>query len=259
MPNHTIITVDADNFEQHGLFCVKNKKHPGYLAKRDWLQQRFAEGLRLKLLLIKDKQAGFLEYIPAEFTWRVVEAREYFVIHCLWVNTHQFGVSGLASVLLQDCERDAITKDANGIAVVTSDGPWMADKRVYLKNGFRHVDETAPHFQLLAKTFRDTPLPAFPKNWQERLAAIRGLQLLYTQQCPFIGKAVLALPPVAEQHGVTLKLMEMPDAATARKQMPSPYGMFNLVHDGRLLADHPISATRFRNILQKNLNLKLGN
>jgi len=34
-----------------------------------------------------------------------------------------------------------------------------------------------------------------------------------------------------------------------------PYGMINLVYKGQLLADHPISATRFRNILQKDLGL----
>jgi len=32
---------------------------------------------------------------------------------------------------------------------------------------------------------------------------------------------------------------------------PSPYGIFNIVYDGRLIADHPISKTRFRNIIKQ--------
>ncbi|MGI9519081.1 MAG: hypothetical protein ACR2NP_18665, partial [Pirellulaceae bacterium] len=96
--------------------------------------------------------------------------------------------------------------------------------------------------------------PSFPDNWDERLRKHRGLKLLYTNQCPYIGKAVHELPPVAEKHGVKLKLVQLKNAAQARAQLASPYGMINLVYKGRLLADHPISATRFRNILQKELD-----
>jgi hypothetical protein len=70
-----------------------------------------------------------------------------------------------------------------------------------------------------------------------------------------MAKAVEELPPVAEQHGVRLKLLNLKSAAQARQQLASPYGMVNLVYKGKLLVDHPISATRFRNILQKDLGL----
>jgi hypothetical protein len=63
MADYNIITVDSGNVEELGFFCVKNKKHPGYIAKLSWLQQRFEEGMRIKLILTIDgKQAGFLEY-----------------------------------------------------------------------------------------------------------------------------------------------------------------------------------------------------
>ena len=32
---------------------------------------------------------------------------------------------------------------------------------------------------------------------------------------------------------------------------PTPYAVFALIYDGRLLADHQISRTRFRNIMDK--------
>lgn len=257
MTNFRIVSVDAGNVDEFGFFCVRNKEHPGYSAKLSWLQKQFKDGLRIKLLLTSDgKQAGFLEYIPGEHSWRVVDAPGYLMIHCLWVASSKFPYKGLAGILLDDCVKDARASGKEGVAVVTSDGPWMAHKGVYVKDGFKQVDEAKPYYQLLVKQTGKGSLPAFPKNWNQRLKRFQGLQLIYTNQCPFIGKAVNELPPVAEKHGIGLELVELKTAAEARKRMPSPYGMMNLVYNGQLLADHPISATRFKNILQKTLKLK---
>jgi hypothetical protein len=57
---------------------------------------------------------------------------------------------------------------------------------------------------------------------------------------------------VAEQAGIDLKVKEILTAEEAR-QSPSGYGVFSLLHDGKLLADHYISATRFKNILKMEL------
>lgn len=252
----SIITVDADNVEDLGFFCVKNKKHPGYITKITWLQNRFEEGMRIKLILTKGgKQAGFLEYIPGEYTWRVIHAPDWLVIHCIWVNSNKFPFEGMASALLNDCIKDAKSSGKEGVAVVTSDSSWMASKDVFIRNGFEQVDEAPPHFQLLAKRIEGELLPAFPQDWSERLSQYHDLQLIYTNQCPYIGKAIAELPLVAEQHGIQLHLIELNNAKEARKRMPSPYGVISLVYQNRLLADHPISATRFRNILQKELKL----
>jgi hypothetical protein len=258
MADYNVITVDSGNVEELGFFCVKNKKHPGYIAKLFWLQQRFEEGMRIKLILTSDgKQAGFLEYIPGEYTWRVINAPGYLVIHCIWVNSNQFPYKGMASALLKDCMKDAKSSGKEGVAVVTSDGTWMVSKDVFIKNGFEQVDEAQLHFQLLINRTGKGPLPVFPRNWDERLKQYRDLQLIYTNQCPFIGKAVEELPPVAEKYGIRLNLVELRNAAEAREKMPSPYGMINLVYNGQLLADHPISATRFKNILQRELKLEM--
>ena len=48
MSDLTIISVDNDNVAELGFFCVKNKKHVGYIAKLAWLHDRFKEGLRIK-------------------------------------------------------------------------------------------------------------------------------------------------------------------------------------------------------------------
>jgi N-acetylglutamate synthase-like GNAT family acetyltransferase len=257
MSDFSIISVDANNVEEFGFFCVKNIKHAGYIAKLSWLHQRFKEGMRIKLVITREgKQAGFLEYIPGEYTWRVVHAPDYLVIHCLWVNSNKYPYTGMASALLQDCIHDAQASGKTGVAVVTSDGPWMASKAVFLKNGFEQISAAPPHFQLLVKRTGLGPLPTFPPNWPERLRQFEDLWLIYTNQCPYIGKAIAELPPVAEQHGLLLQMIEVTESVEARERMPSPYGVISLGYHGQLLADHPISATRFRNILQRELNLR---
>lgn len=257
MDNYNIITVDSGNVEELGFFCVKNKKHPGYVAKLSWLKRRFKEGMRIKLICTNEgRNAGFLEYIPGEHTWRAVNAPDYLVIHCIWVASNKFPYKGMASALLDNCVVDAVASGRRGVAVVTSDGPWMAGKEVFIKNGFEQVDEAQPYFQLLVKPIKKGAMPEFPRDWGKRLGQYDGLQLVYTNQCPYIGKAVEELPPVAERYGIRLGLVELKNAAEARKKMPCPYGVISLVYDGRLLTDHPISATRFKNILEKDLNLK---
>lgn len=257
MMDFSIVTVNADNVDELGFFCVKNKKHSGYTAKRSWLDQRFEEGMRIKLLLTAEgEQVGFLECIPGQHTWRVIYAPDHLVIHCIWVRSRKTPLRGMAPALLDSCLEDVASAGKDGLAVVTGDGPWMAGRAVFLKNGFKQVDEAPPRFQLLVRQTGRGPLPTFPSNWDERLSQYHDLQLLYTNQCPYIGKAVAELPQVAERHGTRLHLMEMGNSAEARRKMPSAYGVFSLVYQGRLLADHPISATRFRNILQKDLKLQ---
>jgi len=41
MTGYNIITVNSDNVEEFGFFCVKNKKHRDYIAKLKWLHHRF--------------------------------------------------------------------------------------------------------------------------------------------------------------------------------------------------------------------------
>jgi len=46
-----IKTVNADNVNESGFFCYMSKrKEPGYKQKRDWLEARFAEGMKIKIL-----------------------------------------------------------------------------------------------------------------------------------------------------------------------------------------------------------------
>jgi hypothetical protein len=61
-----IKTVDAGNVDETGFFCYMSKRRePGYKQKRDWLEVRFAEGLKIKIIHeTGGRDTAFIEYIP---------------------------------------------------------------------------------------------------------------------------------------------------------------------------------------------------
>jgi len=78
--------VGPENLARCGIGCLSSPKNQGYLPKVEWLRKRFAEGLRI--LLFRDgagRPLAFLEYVPGEFAWRRVDARDWLFVHCLWV------------------------------------------------------------------------------------------------------------------------------------------------------------------------------
>ena len=89
-------------------------------------------------------------------------------------------------------------------------------------------------------------------DWESQQAAYQGWHLLYADQCPWHQKAVDVLMEAAKAHDLDLQVhrIETPDAA---RNAPSGFGVFSLLYNGKLLADHYISATRFQNILRKEL------
>ena len=55
-----IVSVDADNVDEEGFFCYKSKpKSEGYRRKLDWLEQRFSEGLKIKIVYEGKRSVGF--------------------------------------------------------------------------------------------------------------------------------------------------------------------------------------------------------
>jgi hypothetical protein len=80
----------------------------------------------------------------------------------------------------------------------------------------------------------------------------KGWNLVYADQCPWHKKAVFALYDTAMDFGIDLKIKKLTSSKQPKKA-PSGFGTFSLLGDGRLLEDHYISATRFKNILRKEL------
>ena len=238
---YEIISVDADNVDQHGFFCYMSKrKAPGYNQKCAWLAERFAEGLKLHMVHeIGGRNVGFIEYIPGEFAWRAVHAPGYLVIHCLWVVGKGKG-KGYGAHLIQICLDDARAQGKHGVVMVASDGVWLAKKDIFLQQGFVEVAQAAPSFRLLAYRFDDAaPLPTFPADWEARQARFgAGLTVIRTPQCPYIEDATNTALEFAAEKALPARVVTFQSAQELQENSPSPYGVFGIVLDSQLLTYH---------------------
>ncbi|MBM4464438.1 MAG: GNAT family N-acetyltransferase [Chloroflexi bacterium] len=243
-----MITVNADNVDKQGFFCYMSKrKTPGYRQKRDWLAARFAEGLKLHMIHeIGGRTVGFIEYIPGEYAWRAVQAPDYLLIHCLWVVGKGKG-KGYGAHLIQTCLDDARAQGKHGVVTVATERVWMAKKDIFLKHGFVDVAQAPPSFHLLVYRFDDAaPLPAFPTDWEARQARFgAGLTVIRTPQCPYVEDATNIALEFAAEKGIPSQVVTFQSAQELQANSPSPYGVFGIVLDGRLLTYHYLQRKDF--------------
>lgn len=256
MNDLSIINTTPDNIQQFGMCGYKNTKNEGYLKKLDWTCDRFKEGMRYKILLSEEKGAiGGIEYLPGENAWRPVEASGYMFIHCIYIMKKDAKGRGYGKKLVQACLDDAEASGMKGVAVVTRKGSWMAGKELFLSMDFETVDKTRPDFELLVFKFdQDIPSPAFTTGFEDRLQEFKtGLHIFTSHQCPYTTKATTEISEAAiNEFKVTPNIIHLQTAEQAR-QAPFPFGTFGIVLNGKVVADHPVSQTRFRNIMKKEL------
>ena len=244
-----IVTVDGSNVHESGFFCYKSKpKSEGYRKKLDWLEQRFAEGMRIKILYENERSVGFVEAIPGEHTWRAVHAPGYLVIHCLWV-VGRGKVKGYGSRLLAECVADARQMKKLGVVMVSSRGNWLAHERIFIKNGFEVVGTAPPAFSLLVKRVQPGPDPAFPEDWDERARAYGpGATVVYADQCPYMPDAVRHAVEAFAARGIDARAVKLESSAEVRARSPSAYGVFGIVYNGQLLTYHYLGKPELRRL-----------
>ncbi len=248
-----IISVNSENVSEYPPVCFLNPKNEGYLIKIEWLKKRFSEGLKIKLLYLEEesKCIGFIEYVPGEYAWRAVDAKEYMFTHCIWISPNKNKRKGYGSLLVKECIKDAKTEGKYGVAAITSEGPFMAGKDLFLKNGFRSVAQAKPSFELMVKTLKKGPLPKF-RDSEKQLGKYKGLNIIYSNQCPWVARFINEIDEIVKKKKLKLKIIELKNAKEAQNA-PSIYATFNLVYNGKLLVDHYISNTRFLNIINKEI------
>jgi hypothetical protein len=249
-----VVVLTPENYVEFGCPCFLNPKHVGHLKKLEWLKDRFVEGFTVKLLFVENEKrpVGFIEYVPSEYAWRAVDAKNYLFIHCIWINPNKNKEKGYGSFLVNECVIDAKKQGKTGVAVITSEGPHMASNDLFVKNGFEIV-EKADRFELLVKQFQKGVLPKF-RNWEKQLAQYKGFNLVYSNQCPWVARSITELSGIAKEKNLELKITELTNAKEAQNA-PSIYATFTLIYDGKIFADHYLSNTRFLNILKKELKL----
>jgi predicted N-acetyltransferase YhbS len=251
MTDYEIVDTNAENISSCSFCGYKDANNLGHRRKTDWLNERYAEGLRFKVLRSRRVgDIGMIEYALGNHAWRPVEAEGYLVIHCLMVNGKHKG-KGLGTLLLDSCLRDARKSQYRGVAVVTSSDSFMARSDFFIKAGFVSVECSPPYELLVKKLKRAAPDPRFIVQ-RERLLKRhkKGLTILAADQCPMVPKCVADIAKMSRALGLEPKVVRV-RSAKASRELPTPYGMFSILYDGKLIADRPVSATRFWYIMRK--------
>jgi len=257
MDDIQILDLTPDNIADYGVCGYKDvKKHLELRKKIEWFKEYYPKGLRIKALVSKQGgYQGMLEYIPGKFAHRPVDAEGYMFIHCIFVGfKKEFKGKGYASALIDECIKEAKNANMQGVAVVTRKGSFMAKKDIFVKKGFVIVDQAEPDFELLVLKFN--PNAANPKfrNMKIHLEKYRkGLFIIRSVQCPYTEKNVNAILESAKaKFDLKANLIDLQDSNEVQ-QSPCAFGTFCIIYDGEIISHHPISNTRFENIMKKKI------
>ena len=253
-----IFDLTPENIADYGICGYKDaKKHLELRRKIDWIKKYYPKGLRIKALLSKKYgYQGMLEYIPGEYAHRPVDAKGYMFIHCIFVGfKKELKGKGYASSLIEECIKDARELKMLGVAVVTRKGSFMAKKDIFIKKGFFEVDKAKPDFRLMVLKFDSkSPNPKFHDLTKNLEKYENGLHILRSFQCPYTEKNVNAMLKSAIcEFGLKANLVDLEDVVDVQNS-PCAFGSFCIIFNGEIISHHPISNTRFRNIMKKKIN-----
>jgi hypothetical protein len=253
-----IVDITPGNIADYGVCGYKDlHKHLELRKKIDWFNKYYPLGLRIKAVVSKSGgYQGMLEYIPGKYAHRPVDADGYLFIHCIFVGfKKEFKGRGFASALLDECIGEAKRANMLGVAVVTRKGPFMAHNEIFLKKGFKTVDRAAPDFELLAIKFNpSSENPRFKPQMDTILKKYgSGLTILRSPQCPYTEKNVNSILDSAENRfKLKTHLVDLNEYSEVQNS-PCSFGTFCILHNGEIISHHPISSTRFENIMTKRV------
>ena len=251
-----IIDLTPENIADYGVCGYKDAgKHKELRNKIEWFSEYYPKGLRTKVLFSeKGGYQGMIEYLPGKLAHRPVNADGYIFIHCVFVGfKNEFKGKGYASALIDECINDAKAQKMLGVSVVTRKGSFMAGNEIFVKKGFEIVDKAKPDFELLALKFeKESTSPNFKTDILGNLNEYKnGLTIIRSPQCPYTEKNVNAIIESAEKKfKLNTKLINLKDPESAQKT-PCAFGTFCIIYNGEVISYHPISNTRFENIMTK--------
>jgi ribosomal protein S18 acetylase RimI-like enzyme len=259
MNDFRIVNLTPDNFAEYGVCGYKDvARHKELRAKLEWFTEYYPKGLRIKVIHSPiGGYQGMIEYIPGEYAHRPVFARGFMFIHCIFVGFRkEFKGRGFASVLIEECVKDAKAQKMNGVSVVTRKGSFMAGSEIFKKNGFEFIEQAIPDFELLLKKINNNNLyPSFNKETlSESKKYDQGLTIFRSPQCPYTEKNVVAIMETAQKkYNIKTQLIDLKDHMAAQST-PNPFGSFAVIYNGKIISHHPISNTRFENIMNSLIN-----
>ena len=178
------IRVTKENIDKEHICCAMSGKQS--LAKKEWLKQRFEDGL----VFYRSAERGkcFIEYIPAENAWVPIDAAGWLYINCLWVSGSLKG-HGYSSELLEECLRDAKAQGKNGVCILCAEGrkrEFLADPKFLTHKGFMVSDTSDCGINLMYLPLAESAQPPRFKDCAKHpKVEENGFVLYYTDQCPY--------------------------------------------------------------------------
>lgn len=237
--------------DEHICCCIGDAKcEQGYQMKKDWIRDRLPEGFVFKKLNVRGKV--FIEYLPAEFAWRPIEAPGYMCIQCFWVSG-KYKDQGWGKKLFDACEADS--QGMHGIVTVTSSKkrPFLTDKSYFIKQGFEVADFASPYFELLVKRLNDAPLPRFAPHVKDGSRIPQdGLVLMYSDQCPFADYYIDEMLNTAAGLGISGRKIHLTTLEQVQ-QGPSPFGVLGAYYNGVFLTHELMAAKGFEKLLREKV------
>lgn len=231
------INLTCDNIEEEHLCCaISDKKHQaGVSVKKQWLKERIAEGHVFRKL--DEKGKVFIEYAPLETAWVPVRGENYFYIYCLWV-AGSFKGKGYAKSLMEYCIDDAKEKGKAGICILSSKKkkPFLAEKKFFLKYGFKVVDTIGNDYELLALSFGDEK-PYFSESAKKMKIDSKELTIYYGLQCPYIPNCVEQVRAYCDKNQIPLKLIAV-DTLEKAKNLPCVFNNWAVFYNGDYETNH---------------------
>ena len=209
------IQITKENIDKEHICCAMSGKQS--LAKKEWLKQRFAEGL----VFYRSVERGkcFIEYIPAENAWVPITADGWLYINCLWVSGSMKG-HGCSNDLLEKCLSDARAQGKKGICILCAEGrkrEFLADPKFLSHKGFEVADVSDCGITLMCLPLNaDTALPKFKNCAKHPKADGEGFVLYYTDQCPFTYYWVPKVQQAAQQHNIPFRAIHITDTECIR-------------------------------------------
>lgn len=237
------IRITKDNIDKEHICCAMSGKQS--FAKKEWLKQRFDEGL----VFYRSEERGkcFIEYIPAENAWVPIEADGYLYINCLWVSGSMKG-HGYSTDLLGECIRDAKAQGKQGLCVLCAQGrkrEFLADPKFLVHKGFLLADTSDCGITLLYLPLKEEAhMPQFKDCARHPKADGEGFALYYTDQCPFTYYWVPKVEEAAKEHNIPLKTIHI-TTKEAAQNVPAPVTTYAMFRDGEFVTQGIQSDKKF--------------
>lgn len=242
-----IITVDKHNIDQEHICCaISSNNDIQVKAKKDWLKERFKEGLIFKKINVRGK--CFIEYIPIENAWVPIKGNNLMYIDCLWVSGKYQG-QGYAKSLLESCIKDSIEKHKDGLVMISAKKKlsFLMDKRFLLKYGFEVVDTIDDKYELMFLAFNENVnKPEF--KLKQLILQKKGFVLYYSHQCPFTAKYVALIAQYCQENQIDIEVIHI-NTKDLAQIAPTIFTTYSLFYNGKFITNEIQSVKKFEKIV----------